>query len=69
MTLSDCTRYFKWLDDLRASAVINMYGAAPLLRQEFGLAMSEARDICTKWRNTFDGNTTAKARAAKAVKA
>ena len=45
--------YFEFLDDLRASSKINMFGAAPHLASKFDLQMSEARDVLRRWQDTF----------------
>lgn len=45
--------YFEYLDVLRESGVTNMFGAGFYLQEEFGLDRYEARDILTKWMQTF----------------
>lgn len=57
--------YFEYLDDLRESAVTNMFGACPYLRKEFGMDQKTAEDILSKWMETFDGESDAVTRAAK----
>ena len=44
---------FEWLDELRESGKINMFGAAEPLAEEFGLEPHDARVVLTKWMNTF----------------
>ena len=56
-------RYFKWLDDLRSSGDMNMFGAAPYLADAFGLEKSAARKIVQQWANTFDPQKSAEDRA------
>jgi hypothetical protein len=46
-------RYFAYLNALRESGIINMYGAAPHLAAAFSLSRSEARDIVLKWMESF----------------
>ena len=43
------TRYFAYLNALRESGAINMFGAAPYLQEAFSLSRAEARDIVLKW--------------------
>jgi hypothetical protein len=45
---------FEYLDDLRESGEANMYGASSYVQEEFGLDKREARDLCIKWRLTFE---------------
>ncbi len=47
-------KHFKYLDQLRDSAVTNMYGARPYLMKEFGLTRIEAQSTLRKWMNTFE---------------
>ena len=42
-----------YLDDLRESGETNMFGAAPLLREEFGMSIEHAREIVAIWMRTF----------------
>lgn len=49
------TREMKWyLDELRESGEINMFGAAPVLQQEFNLSRAEAKACLVYWMETFD---------------
>lgn len=60
--------YFEYLDDLRDSSEINMFGAAPYLVSKFReLDISEARQILGAWQKTFDGESSAEDRAYKAL--
>lgn len=46
--------YFEFLDDLRQSGSINMFGAAPYLAAEYpDLGKNNARSVLTLWQNTF----------------
>jgi hypothetical protein len=40
---------FDFLEDLRQSGDTNMFGAGTYLREAFGLSLSEATPILTKW--------------------
>lgn len=47
-------KYFEYLDDLRESAVTNMFGARPYLMMEFPeLTEKEAKTIVLEWMETF----------------
>lgn len=45
--------YFEFLDALRESGQINMFGAPRVLQDEFGLNKYEARDIVGAWMKQF----------------
>ena len=45
--------YFAFLDSIRESGKINMFGAAPVLQEVYGLNKREARDILLQWMDTF----------------
>jgi hypothetical protein len=47
---------FEFLNDLRRDGSVNMFGAAPVLAEEFGLEKREARTIVTKWMDNFNEN-------------
>jgi hypothetical protein len=51
MTLQEQVNVF--LDDLRESGAINMFGAAPYVADAFGVSKYEARDLVIKWMETF----------------
>lgn len=44
---------FLFLDSLRKSGRINMFGAAPYLAEAFGLTKSEAREVLRQWMESF----------------
>lgn len=50
-------KYFAYLDSLRESGEVNMFGAAPYLAKKFGLGRVEAREIVYKWIDQFSGQT------------
>jgi hypothetical protein len=64
--MTNYVEYFRYLDNLRASGVTNMFGAAPYLADAFDLGKKEARSILSKWMTTYDGSDDIDARAAKA---
>lgn len=46
--------YFKYLDELRESGAVNMFGAAPHLQNAFPeLTRQEAREVWADWANNF----------------
>jgi hypothetical protein len=51
MTLQEQVNVF--LDDLRESGAINMFGAAPYVADAFGVSKYEARDLVINWMETF----------------
>lgn len=44
---------FEFLDTLRESGAINMFGAGPYVQNAFGLDRREARDLVLEWMETF----------------
>jgi hypothetical protein len=44
---------FVYLDNIRETGKINMFGAGPYLQDAFGLSRYEAKDIVLEWMNTF----------------
>ncbi len=51
MTLQEEVNVF--LDNLRESGAINMFGAAPHVSDTFGVSKYEARDLVINWMETF----------------
>ncbi len=51
MTLQEKVNVF--LDKLRESGAINMFGAAPYVSDAFGVTKYEARDLVKNWMQTF----------------
>ena len=45
--------YFEFLDSLRESGEINMFGAPSVLQDMFDLSKYEARDIVAEWMKQF----------------
>lgn len=62
--MSLLTVQFRFLDRLRKSGSINMWGAAGPLAAAFSLPISEAREIHSKWMKSFSDSLTAEERAA-----
>jgi len=50
--------YYEYLDALRESGVVNMFGAGAYLQDEFGLSRSEARTILIAWMEQYSGAKT-----------
>lgn len=47
-------KYWIYLEDLRRSGAVNMYGATPFLANAFGLTTTEARKILIEWMNNYN---------------
>ena len=45
--------YFNFLDGLRASGTINMFGAPKVLQEAFGLTKEESFEVFTAWTKQF----------------
>jgi len=69
MDPKDLAAAFTFLDNLRESGKINMFGAAPYLADAFDLERREAIAISAAWMETFDREASADDRAAKALEA
>jgi len=48
-------QYFKFLDELRETGSINMFGAPAVLREEFGLSKAESYEVFKAWTEQFRG--------------
>ena len=46
-------KYWIFLEELRESGIVNMYGAGPYLAEEFGLDEREAKRILIDWMNNY----------------
>ena len=46
--------YYEYLNALRDSGVVNMFGAGPYLQEQFGLSRSEARTIVIAWMKQYE---------------
>jgi len=51
--MSNLESYFEFLDMLRESGSINMFGAPRVLQDEFGLSKGEAFEIFKAWTEKF----------------
>ena len=49
----DKTKYFEYLDALRESGAVNMFGAGVYLREIFGISLKDSREIIVEWMETF----------------
>lgn len=45
---------FDFLEDLKESGQINMFGAASVLQEAFGLNKYEAREILADWMKSYE---------------
>jgi hypothetical protein len=52
----DNQEYFDYLDSLRESGVVNMFGAGPYLERDFGLTRYQAKHIVLEWMKSFRKN-------------
>ncbi len=43
----------RFLDELRLSGIVNMFGASPYLSDMFGLTKTEARTVLQYWMENF----------------
>lgn len=46
-------KYWIYLEKLRRTGIVNMFGAAPYLMNDFGLSHSEARKVLTDWMRNY----------------
>ena len=49
----DREEVFAYLDSVRESGAINMFGAGPYVQEMFGCSRSEARELVLEWMDTF----------------
>jgi uncharacterized protein YciI len=45
--------HLEYLDELRKSGSVNMFGARPYVEEEFDISPNEATEILTYWMQTF----------------
>lgn len=45
---------FDYLEDLRESGQINMFGATPYVTEAFGINKYQAREILSEWMNNYE---------------
>lgn len=48
--------YWNYLEELRRSGIINMYGAVPYLMEEFGLDKQTAKDVLLDWMENYNSD-------------
>lgn len=53
MKTIDKNAVFEFLDVIRESSSINMFGAAPYIVDAFGVTRYEAKDLLLEWMQTF----------------
>ena len=49
MNENNTATMFRFLNQLRASGSINMFGASPVLAEVFGISSKEARVVLSHW--------------------
>ena len=49
----DKQEVFEFLDELRESGAINMFGAGPYVEEQFGYDRRDARALVIEWMETF----------------
>jgi hypothetical protein len=54
--MSSDSEYSEFLEQLRQSGKINMFGAAPYLMSAFGLPRKDAIQILCDWMENYDRN-------------
>jgi len=54
MTKVEKANVFRYLDDLRESGEINMFGAGSYVKAEFAISKYEARDLVKEWMQCFE---------------
>ncbi len=54
---------FAYLDDLRDSGAVNMFGASKYVAEDLGHEKSTARSLVTMWMKSYDGASSVEARA------
>ncbi len=54
LTREQVHEMFVWLDDLRDSGMVNMFGAYPLLAEAFSIPKPLARQVWSAWAQSFD---------------
>ena len=50
----DDSIFFEFLNELRESGAIIMFGAAPVLADTFGMTKSQARGVLSAWMKSFE---------------
>ena len=47
-------KYWIYLEGLRRSGIVNMFGSAPYLAAAFDISEKEARDIVSDWMQNYN---------------
>lgn len=47
-------KYWIYLEQLRRSGIVNMFGAGPYLAEEFGLSIKQAQKILGEWMDNYN---------------
>lgn len=47
-------KYWIYLEELRRSGIVNMFGAAPYLAEAFDLTSHEAKQILSEWMKNYN---------------
>ncbi len=68
-THNELTEMFTFLDAVRASGSVNMFGAGPCLEAEYGLDAALARAVLGGWMRTFDSDAQAAERVDQLMQA
>ena len=63
MTKAEFIKMFRYLDELAASGVTNMYGAPSYLIKDYGLTEKQATMFWLAWIKTFSPNISIETRA------
>jgi hypothetical protein len=58
MSNTDKYEVFMFLNELRSTGSTNMFGAAPLIQEFFGVDRKAARELLKEWMKSFDKNLT-----------
>ena len=53
MTVFEKEEMFDYLETLRQSGIINMFGAAPYLQEAFDIKRAESREILKEWMENY----------------
>jgi hypothetical protein len=51
--MPDTTEVFQYLDELRESGEVNMFGSAAYVQEEFGLGRKDAQSVVNEWMQQF----------------
>lgn len=67
ITPDELADYFDFLDGLRESRAVNMFGARPYLAKEFELDDKKAAAVLSKWMRSFDADVSPLEQAQQAI--